>query len=531
MPGLFSNTRDEDREPIKPFNQVRPLTASAARVDISNEKDVEQTAKRLRDDTWQTDSWEFYDLVGEVYFTANLIADVISRIRIYPAMIMDNSTVPTDIQRIDSIEPWVKDLCANAVQILSTGNGGISGLIRDAALNLFIAGEYYLVREPGKFSTKSGEKWQVRSVSEIVPKKSKKGSQFFIKERRNAPEEEMIAIPMTDNFVCRMWRNHPRFTDEADSSMRPLLELLDELLLLNKLARQAARRRLNAGILFVPDEIDNIYEDDGDMDQDGATMADGTGQSTSFEEEFLYSLTEPIKNEDSAASVQPLVIRGPKELGDMIKHIEINTTLDPTLMARQDKVLDRILAGLSVPKDSVTGLASVKYSNAVIVEESLYKAHIEPMMLMIVDQLSSQFLRPWLKLQGVDDDVVENLTLWYDPSAITTKPSKAESATEGHQMGIISDEAWRRAHGFSEGDAPTDVQKAWRIAESKGLISEPIYEMILKLAMPTILEQVREQEMAKNPEGNQALNEAVNGEAPSNDIINNETPPTDLVEP
>lgn len=528
MPGFFSNTRDEDREPIKPFNQVRPLVASAARVDISDDKSVEQLSKRLRDDTWQTDSWEFYDLVGEIYFTANLIADVISRIRVYPAFIMDNSTVPTDIQKIDSIEPWVKELCSDAIQILSTGNGGISGLIRDAALNLFIAGEYYLVREPGKFSTKSGEKWQVRSVSEIVPKKTKKGSQFFIKERRNAPEEDYIPIPTTDNFVCRMWRNHPRFTDEADSSMRPLLELLDELLLLNKLARQVARRRLNAGILFIPDDIDNLYEDDGDSEEG---IAVGTGVSTTFEEELLFAVTEPIKNEDSAASVQPLVIRGPKDLAESIKHIEINSTLDPSLMARQDKVLDRILAGLSVPKDSVTGLASVKYSNAVIVEESLYKAHIEPMMLMIVDQLSSQFLRRWLLLQGVEQDIVDKLTLWYDPSAITTKPSKAESATEGHNMGILSDEAWRRAHGFSEGDAPTDVQKAWRIAESKGLISEPIYEMILKLAMPKILEQVREQEMAKNPEGNQALNEALNGEAPSNDIINNETPPTDLVEP
>jgi hypothetical protein len=158
------------------------------------------------------------------------------------------------------------------------------------------------------------------------------------------------------------------------------------------------------------------------------------------------------------------------------------------------------------------------------------------MILMIVDQLTEVFYRPFLIVNGVDPKIARKSTLWYDPSAITTKPSKAEAASEGFDKGIISEVAWRRANGFPESDAPTQNEKAWRLAQSQGLISEPIMEALIKFNIPELYEIARQAGMANSAPADQAaLETALEGgeQSTSDDIIetnDNETA-TDLVEP
>ena len=440
--------------------------------------------------------------------------------------------MPSPISAIEKLDESTKQWCNDAIRTLESGNGGAPGLLRDAALNLFIAGECYLVKEPQKILSKAPEKWQVRSISEIVVTKGKNAA-MAIKPRRNATAAELIPVP-EGSFVGRLWKTHPRYSDEADSSMRSLLELLDELLLINRLSRATAKSRLNAGILFIPDDIDNIYQTDGDFDEDSDEFAEYSGDNGgSFQEELMAAMTTPIGDESSASSVVPLIIRGPAALATSIVHIKLERAYDPMLIERGEVVLQRILAGLSVPKDVVTGLASVKYSNAVMIEESLYKAHIEPLILMIIDQLTEVFLHPYLRTKGVSEEDLSRITIWYDPSAITTKPSKSDSASEGFDKGILSEEAWRRSHGFPETDAPTSSEKAWRLAQEKGLISEPVMEALLRLYIPEIMEDTRKRELENSaPQDQEALANALGGTAPSDDTISTDTqPPTDLVEP
>lgn len=536
---IFNRDADESLSPKPlPYREraVEGMTASAVRIDLSDSRQVEATARRLQVDTWQDDVWEYYDLIGEVKFTANMLANVLSRIRLYPALVTDNSTVPSNLSSIKDYDLDTIKVASDALDVLSSGNGGISGLLRDAGLNMFVAGECYLVQEPARFSTSTTDKWQIRSVSEIIVEKGRERDTVSIKPRRDARKEDYI--PLSNDIFCgRMWRNHPRFSDEADSSLRGLLELLDELLVANREARIASRSRLGNGILAIPDDFDAAFQSDGDYgeSEDGMAELSDDVQET-FQEALLEALSAPVKDENSASGIFPTIIRGPKEAITAIRHISIGKNLDPEAQIRADKILDRILAGMDVPKDVVTGLASVKYSNAVMIEEALYKAHIEPLVLMIVDQLTEVFYRPFLLENNVHPEVVAKSTLWYDPSAITTKPSKAESASEGFDKGIISEAAWRRSHGFPEADAPTQNEKAWKLAQAQGLISEPIMEALIKFNIPELYEMARAAETAKTtPEDQSALGEALGGEAPapSDDIMttnDNETA-TDLVEP
>ena len=535
---IFNRDADQAISPAPlPYNErsKEGMTASAVRINLKDSRQVDATARRLQHDTWQDDVWEYYDLIGEVKFTANMLANVLSRIRLYPALITDNSTVPSNLSSIKDYDLDTIKIASDALDILSTGNGGISGLLRDAGLNMFVAGECYLVQEPARFSTGTTSKWQIRSVSEIVVEKGRDGDKISIKPRRDARREDHIDLN-DDMFCGRMWRNHGRYSDEADSSLRGLLELLDELLVANREARIASRSRLGNGILAIPDDFDAAFQSDGDYGEDGEMAELSDDESQSFQEALIEALSAPVNDENSVAGIFPTIIRGPKEAIAAIRHISIGKNLDPEAQIRADKILDRVLAGMDVPKDVVTGLASVKYSNAVMIEEALYKAHIEPLVLMIVDQLTEVFYRPFLLENDVHPDIVAKSTLWYDPSAITTKPSKAESASEGFEKGIISESAWRRSHGFPEADAPTQNEKAWRLAQDQGLISEPIMEALIKFNIPELYEMARAAETAKiAPEDQSALSEALGGEAPAapDDIMttNEDETATDLVEP
>jgi len=187
------------------------------------------------------------------------------------------------------------------------------------------------------------------------------------------------------------------------------------------------------------------------------------------------------------------------------------------LAQRADRVLERIMQGLDVPKDVVTGLANVKYSNALQIDEALYKAHIEPLMLLIVDALTVMYLRPYLVANGYSESEVKNVCIWYDPSLVATRNDRAADADMGFDKMAVSYDSWRRAHGFSEADAPDPKEFALRLIINKGMVTPELTEALLRSVAPDVMEEIRAQSMEESgaaipPEVDQLLNQAAEGE-------------------
>lgn len=535
----------------KPYSQVRPLVSSAARIDLGSKKQIEFVTALRASNKWQEDAWAYYDLVGEIKQAANLLANVTSRIRLYPAFIVDRDAVPSIIDDVKDIPDTIKEQANAAMMLLGSGNGGISGLLRDAALNLFIAGECFLVREPARPSKKEPEKWTIRSISEyqeaeVDTPTGKQKSISIHPTKANLPDEVIYLPP--NAFVGRIWRSHPRYSLDPDSSMLGILEHLDELLLIDRSSRSIIRSRLNNGIFALPDELEDQYQSDGEESETDDEVADLTHDiQQSLSEELMETLLEPIRDEASSAATLPVFMRGKGEAIQNIRHISFSRPFDPTILSRGERVMERIMISLDLPKDVLAGFANLKYSNAIIIEEALYKAHVEPLILMIVDALTVIFLRPVLRGLGFTEDLVSRTTIWYDPAAITAKPDKASAATFGVEHNLVSGAAWRRENGFSETDGPTQLELAQNMAIAKGLLSEPITEALLNTLIPEILGQVRKQSMANtDPDSAGALEEALGGDIPEatpealaepgteSDTIkpeDNENPPPELMNP
>jgi hypothetical protein len=199
--------------------------------------------------------------------------------------------------------------------------------------------------------------------------------------------------------------------------------------------------------------------------------------------------------------------------------------------ARADRVLDRILQGLDVPKDTVTGLANVKYSNAVQIDESLYKAHIEPMLLLLADAFTAVYLRPALLEDGWSQAEVQKITVWYDASAVATRNDRASDADSGYEKGVISAQAWRRAHGFTDQDAPTGKEIGVRMVVEKGGIDPMLTEAILPVIAPDLIDAARGANQAQSaaPIPGEAMN-ILNGGQGAPAAVGEETVP-DLAQP
>lgn len=506
---------NDDYQPLV-YAAPRPLTASAARVNLKDKRELEALARRHQTDKWQQEAWDYYDLIAEIKFASNVISNALSRVNIFAGYITDSSSVPARIDVIEHLDDDYKEKANASLYLLESGNGGTSGVLKDAALNLFVVGECYLVKEPSRFSTGEGEKWQIRSIDEIVKKTKGKDAILAIKPRRDSKPNEFIDLPK-NGYIARIWRNHPRFSDEADSSVRGILDLCDELLLLGRATGATTRSRLNAGLLFVPDGLSHSAQAEPTFidpeDPDAELLEEAAPLADNFEEELIDSMSMPISDPSSAAGVVPLVLRGEADLGEKIRLIKFERGFDPQLSKRADTVLSRIIGGLDIPKDIVGGMSGLKGTNAKVVEEAMYSSHIEPMVLMICDALTVGFLRPALRALGYPEEHIARTVIWYDPSAITSKPSKSESATIGFKDNIISADAWRRAHGFSKSDAPTQLEIAQKLAVAKGLISEPLAEKLISTLIPDLMEGLRAEQMQQSdPTSANALNQALSAE-------------------
>jgi hypothetical protein len=490
------------------YNTPRPLTAAAAQIRIGDKTEAELFKNRRQSaaSAWQAEAWEYYDAIGEIKYAFNLVASVVSRIRLYAAAVDDPAEAPVPVDLSKIVDPQLASAAQRALSRLDSAYGGQAGLLKDAALNLQVTGECYLVQVPERIGSGLPESWDIRSVDELQV--DARGN-YMINPIRDVSGsssgqagKNSIKLP-SDAFIGRLWKAHPRYSMESDSSLRGLLDLCAELLLLNRTFRATARSRLNAGALYLPDGLsvaaspdpDYPYDENGEYNE----LYNTEEAADDFEDQLIDAMTTPIKDEDSASAVVPLIIRGPAELGDKIKQFKFERSFDASLVARADRVLERIMQGLDVPKDVVTGLANVKYSNALQIDEALYKAHIEPLMLLIADALTVVYLRPYLIANGYDKDEVSRIQVWYDPSQVATRNDRAADADMGFDKMAVSYNTWRRAHGFSEADAPSPEELALRLVITKGMITPELTQSMLEAVAPELKDIINAASQANNP--------------------------------
>jgi hypothetical protein len=98
----------------------------------------------------------------------------------------------------------------------------------------------------------------------------------------------------------------------------------------------------------------------------------------------------------------------------------------------------------------------------------------------------------------------------------------------------VSYDTWRRAHGFSESDAPDPTEFALRLVLQKGMITPELTESMLASISPEIMGKIRDQAMQNSgaaipPEIDQILSGDTVSPTPEADAA--EAPPAEPAAP
>lgn len=494
--------RQRSFEPA-PYNAPRPIVSSAARVHLGNRTEVESIRQRNANAAgWQNAAWQCYDNVGEVNYAFNYSASVLSRVRFHAAVVLSPDSAPVDVASaasvktddngstvgtVNGIDPRLAKRAVEFMRQLGAKAGGMATMVKAFGLNVQVSGECYLTCINDRWSVKSTSELRVdaggyavlqpsQSVGTMTPKRLKKGTP-----------------------VGRIWNQHPRYSADADSSLRAVINDCEELILLSRLMRVTARSRLNAGILFIPDELSAAARTMGGAVTEEDTTDDIDEEVDPFEQELFQSMTAPVAQEDNAAAIVPMLIRGPSEEGKNITYVQLAREVGSGLESRSKDVLNRVLQGINAPKELATGMSQSRYNNAQMIDEQSYKALVEPLALMFADAVTEIYLRlllradievqEWAKDNPEILEQVERIVCWYDPSEVTTPVDQSAAADSGWDRHVLSDSAWRKAHGFGNDAKPSEKELATRLALAQVAIPPNIIQTLLQIALPEVFAQ------------------------------------------
>lgn len=361
--------------------------------------------------------WDFYDLLGCVHYGIAFKRNAAAKVAYFAA-----EQNPDD-ESLDPIATKTKEVI-DAVDRLHGPFGGLKEIVAELMIHINVPGEGYLVGKDGL----EGEEWDVWSVEEIQKARGAEATKIF---------EPDIAEADEGSFACRIWRPHPRDRSKADAPLRPVSEQCEQLLLLEDSISAAAKSRLSAGLFYVPNEL-------------------SIGDTKAFENELIAILTTPIKDTESAARWTPGLLRGPAEYADKVRLISFAREIDATFADLREELVRAIAAGLDLPAEIILGKGELNHWNNWGIDESAFRDHVDPDLILIMDSITRGYLHPALKEAGVPDP--EKYLIWRDLSDLGQTAPTIPEAIELNAAGIVNDEYVRDLIGASDDDKPKEEE-------------------------------------------------------------------------
>lgn len=458
---------------------IRALTAAGVRLDPGDRRQARQ--QRAMRQGWQSDAWGYRDSIGELRYAVNFLSNCAARMRVYPAAYAgqgDENPVP--LTEIQGVPPEVLAACEQAMAELGTGRLAVSALMASLSTNTTIAGECYFLGLQDPVTGR--ESYSIRSIDEIVIENDRY-------RMREVPSDPQGVIPWVDldpdsTVISRIWTPHPRFRLLADSPLRAILDDCEALLIKRREIRAQGRSRLaGAGMLLIPDEITIKAPVNNNDDP----------QADPFLGQLTEAMTAPIADEGVASAVVPLLLRGPKDALEKVRHLTFASAIAKEDIQVRAELVGVIATGLDLPKEIIEGVADLNHWSAWQVDDNTFRHHVEPHVINCVDSLTDAYLRPYLEAYGVTPDWVARCALWYDPTELVTHPDQTQDAFQLHDRLAISDEALRKVAGFEKQDAPSQEEFLVRLLHNMrqwppNMVMAAVHALDPGLTIPPITE-------------------------------------------
>ena len=266
------------------------LMAAARRLTKKRVDSLKPGSQRRKsvEDSWQTEAWDMYDLVGELRFLASNLAGQASKAHLY---------VGKQTEKEETPEPVDDQAINDLLEAVGGSAQARSQLIHRLMLNLFIAGEGWQVGIPREEEDGAGNTyldvsddpadydWRMMSVSEVSVNTVTSQIELNI-------DDEKREYDLDDVYLIRVWRPHPRHWWQADSPARSSLPILRELVgLTMHVSAQVDSRLAGAGMLIVPQSAQRALQVAAGLDEN-----ENPTDTDEFTDALIESMLTPVSD-------------------------------------------------------------------------------------------------------------------------------------------------------------------------------------------------------------------------------------------
>jgi hypothetical protein len=458
------------------------LIASARNLSSAGNGDSFKRPKLKRQE-WQKQAWFWYDTIEVFHYGVQWVGNTLSRAKL---IVLENGKETKNQKALDALNEFFG------------GPDQHGEFLRQAGVHMTVAGEAYIIGKDDGSHEDLDTDWFVAAALEVKD---------LGDDRYKVDGEEINA---NEALVIRFWRPHPVKRWVSDSPTRPLLPILSQIHELTMyVSAQADSRLQGAGLLKIPTEVTFPSQ---------STDAEGGTQQATGVNGFLQELAETMatakRDRGSAAAAVPIIIQAPAEHLDKIDHLTLWSQLDEHAAELRTEAIRRLALGMDMPPEALLGTGDVNHWGAWQIEDSLIKSHSEPLLSLITEALTTDYLRVVLVEGGMSDEEAMTFEVSADTSEMRLRPNRSKEALELWDRGALSDAALLRENGFElEADSPDEKErKTWLLRKlaqgspSPELVQAAVDALGINVEVPADAEPSGERPLPRSLEGHPRSN-------------------------
>ena len=421
--------------------------------------------KRRGDGTRDEMAWRWYNEIGEVHFGIASGAREVSRSILKaikfedPLTAVDATGVPTDL-----------------VMAIQSEHGGQAGLISSYYANRMVTGDGFFFAYPDDDDPTGDRMWfDFTSTNEIFAADAQQPENRKVRRQRRPSgwssatgDEEVEEFNLDDTILARVWRPHPQWSDVADSPLKALESVCEELHILTAALKAKITSRLStAGFLLFPASLASQFQAPSKPDPNPDKLSENP-----FIDYVLQMMTKAITDPSATASAIPFVFVVPDQSIDLIKWIRDEAQTFEVDIKQRAELIARILHGLDLRPEQIEGFSDSNHWSAWSSQDVHLKVDVAPEMDSLCWALTTCYLWPQLRAFSEmpteespldsrinwNEDTIRQYRVSYDLRELTVRPNKADSYGGLADRGALKHAALRAAAGATEDDAPSEEE-------------------------------------------------------------------------
>ena len=411
--------------------------------------------------------WDWYAKIGEVHYALSRAGRIAGYARLHA-----ETLTSTGWERLDDGSP-----ADDIVQQIYSPFGGLRGLLATYFVLMKVTGDSLLVRvrdeegedgyhfiAPDAIDTNSLERLATSDPARMDVLK-------WVTSPFGANDNNTMVREVARNDVLgRVWVPGIRFVDLPDSAIAALDTECEVLWATTQnMKAKLVSRFAAAGILFVPDTMMNIQVQGKD------TMKMGVNGL----QYLVEAMTENMDNWTDAEALFPILMSGPADVGEKIRHIILDREVFATDIEIRRELIDRIYAGLDIQSQATKGVGQATHWSAWAVSDEELRLVAKPdlenccwAMTRLI--LQDSLMRP--ESQGGHGMAAAEAALYrigFDMDDAASKTNMQEDGRQLNDRGYLKGDRLLEVSGFSSTDRMEEeelVRHAGRVSHNPVLM-------------------------------------------------------------